>query len=137
MLTPAIALVPGFLGFSHAGGITYFADRFIAGLSAAVRARTGRAVPVVPVDVPGIGSLKERQVALLKALQSYDANASGPHAWHLVGHSTGGLDAALLLREHELAYDKEHGSHFSTRALPKLDIRSVTTIAAPHYGSCI
>jgi pimeloyl-ACP methyl ester carboxylesterase len=129
-----IALVPGFLGFDHSGGLTYFADRFIAGLRAAVEARVDASVPVTPVSVPAIGSLKERQEALLGALRQLDD--CDRHSWHLVGHSTGGLDSALLLREHKLAYGDE-GSCFSKDALSAPKIESVTTIAAPHYGTCI
>jgi pimeloyl-ACP methyl ester carboxylesterase len=130
-----IALVPGFLGFDHRGELTYFADRFIAGLRASLEARLGHPVSVTPVAVPAIGNLKARQDALLQALAQIDP--SGECAWHLVGHSTGGLDAALLLREHRLGYTREAGSFFSSEPLDAPEIRSVTTIAAPHYGSCI
>jgi hypothetical protein len=51
-----IALVPGFLGFDHAGEMTYYADRFIAGLRASIEAKVERSVFVAPVSLPPIGS---------------------------------------------------------------------------------
>jgi hypothetical protein len=134
----AIALIPGFLGFDHQGELTYFADRFLAGLRATVEGSVREPAFVVPVPVPPIGSLAERQDALLQGLRNLDQSAKGgPFAWHLVGHSTGGLDAAMLLRETALDWDQARGSYFSHKPLHAPNLRSVTSIAAPHYGTCI
>jgi pimeloyl-ACP methyl ester carboxylesterase len=135
----AIALIPGFFGFNRVGTYTYWADRFLAGVRASVQAALDppRDIPVVPVSVPTIGSLAERQRALIRELDRLDTAMGGPFAWHLVGHSTGGLDAALLLRTHALREDAD-GSHFADELLRlHLSIRSVVTIAAPHFGSSI
>jgi len=128
-------LVPGFLGFDHSGEITYFADRFIAGLRAAVETLVGRSMPVIPVAVPPIGSLKRRQDALLEGLARLDR--PWPYTWHLVGHSTGGVDAALLLRAQRLAFTNDRGSFFSNEPLEAPAIASVTAVATPFYGTCI
>jgi pimeloyl-ACP methyl ester carboxylesterase len=132
-----VALVPGFLGFDHEKEVTYYADRFIAGLRASIEANVERAVFVAPVTLPPIGSLAERQAALLSELDELDKKAGAPLLWHLVGHSTGGLDAALLARTTRLAYDREKGSHFTSEPLFVERLRSVTTLSAPHYGSCL
>jgi pimeloyl-ACP methyl ester carboxylesterase len=131
-----IALVPGFLGFDHAGEMTYYADRFIAGLRASIEAKVERSVFVAPVSLPPIGSLADRQRVLLAELERLEKEA-GQLQWHLVGHSAGGVDAALLARTTRLAYDADRGSHFTSEPLFVERLRSVTTISAPHFGTCL
>jgi pimeloyl-ACP methyl ester carboxylesterase len=144
-LLPAVALVPGFFGFDHRGDSTYFADRFVAALRAGLEARGRPGVPVVSVSTLGIASLRRRQDDLLGELEALETPTKdqprlrGPRAWHLVGHSTGGVDAALLLRDAPLA-DGAHGTTFGSSGWGKWSdlvgrIRSVTTIAAPHFGT--
>jgi pimeloyl-ACP methyl ester carboxylesterase len=140
-----VALVPGFFGFDHHGESTYFADRFMAGLRCVLEARGAEGVPVLSVSTLGIGSLRQRQADLLKelhALETPTADApvlGGPRTWHLVGHSTGGVDAALLLRDAPLA-DGPDGTTFAEGGWgPSSDlvgrVSSVTTLAAPHFGT--
>jgi pimeloyl-ACP methyl ester carboxylesterase len=148
-LPPAIALVPGFFGFDHRGESTYFADRFVAGLRCVLEARGVLGVPVVSVSTLGIGSLRSRQEDLLGELRALEtptkdsARLSGPRAWHLVGHSTGGVDAALLIRDQPLVSAKGSGgtTYGEGGWGPWTDlvgrIRSVTTIAAPHFGTAL
>jgi pimeloyl-ACP methyl ester carboxylesterase len=133
----AVALVPGFLGFDHQGSLTYFADRFIAGLRASLEARCGVRIVVVALPTPPIGSLAERQKDLLSNLTNLDGKLGGPFAWHVVGHSTGGLDAALLARTNTLTLDPTKGSVYSNKPLRVENLRTVTTISAPHYGTCL
>jgi pimeloyl-ACP methyl ester carboxylesterase len=144
---PAIALVPGFFGFDHRGESTYFADRFVAGLRCVLEARGVLGVPVLSVSTLGIASLRKRQGDLLTELRALETptvkapRLGGPHAWHLVGHSTGGVDAALLLRDGPLApREGGHGTVFAEGGWgPWSDlvgrVSSVTTIAAPHFGT--
>ncbi|MBS2030618.1 MAG: hypothetical protein JST54_22130 [Deltaproteobacteria bacterium] len=129
----AVALVPGFLGFDHLGERTYFADRFIGGLRGGLQARLGRAVPVIPLPTLPVSSLAERQRALTGHLAKLDANL-GASTWHLLGHSTGGVDAALLTRKNALV-DGPKGTIFGDAppAAPRLG--SVITLSAPHYGT--
>jgi pimeloyl-ACP methyl ester carboxylesterase len=142
---PAIALVPGFFGFDHRGENTYFADRFIAGLRCVLEAHGATGIPVLSVSTLAIGSLQRRQADLLAelaALEQPTAKAprlGGPRTWHLVGHSTGGVDAALLLRDAPLA-DTEQGATFGNGGWGQWSelvgrVSSVTTIAAPHFGT--
>jgi hypothetical protein len=134
----AVALVPGFLGFDHVGAWTYWADRFLAGLRAHLEAHRAGPIAVVPVPAPPLGSLAERQRALRRSLKALDdTSLDGPYRWHLVGHSTGGVDAAMLARTDALAEGSD-GSVFSTQELlPRFDLASITTIATPHYGTCL
>jgi pimeloyl-ACP methyl ester carboxylesterase len=140
---PAVALVPGFFGFDHRGGSTYFADRFVAGLRSVLEARGVLGVPVLSVSTLGIASLRKRQGDLLSELRALETSTDkaprlgGPRTWHLVGHSTGGVDAALLLRDAPLA---EGGAGFADTGWGAWSdlvgrIRTVTTIAAPHFGT--
>lgn len=137
-----VALVPGFLGFDHHGGVTYFADRFIASLRAAIEAMRMPSTAVVPVTVPPIGSLAERQTALLTELHALDGRFDC-RTLHLVGHSTGGLDASLLTRKVRLTYTDGAGSAYSDNPFSEEDtallgkLRSVTTLATPHYGTTL
>jgi hypothetical protein len=130
----AVALVPGFLGFNHRAGTTYFADRLIAGLRARLEAFCGGSIPVIPVTTLPIDSLAERQRWLLRDLQKLDHAYNRPF-WHLIGHSAGGLDAALLARTERLATGKH--STFSTAPLLVERLLSVTTLASPHYGTSL
>ena len=143
-MLPAVALVPGFFGFDHHESRTYFADRFVAGLRASLEARGRTSVPVVAVSTLGIASMWRRQHELLRelrALESPDENGErlGRRRWHLVGHSTGGVDAALLLRNAPLVRSKE-GSVFGASSWGEWQelvarIDSVTSISAPHFGT--
>ncbi len=140
MTRHAVALVPGFLGFDHIGRWTYWADRFLAALRGQIEARKpGTApIPVVPVPTLPLGSLAARQNELIGHLRTLDAQEGGPYQWHLVGHSTGGLDAAFLTRKNPLVEGRkvsEFSSGSWTVALPA--IASVTTISAPHHGTCL
>lgn len=138
---PAVALVPGFFGFDHRGETTYFADRFVAGLRSVLEARGLSNVPVLTVSTLGIGSLRERQLDLLTELRTLEGvtKLGGPRRWHLVGHSTGGVDAALLLRESPLDQNARETVLAPTGWGNWEDlvsrVASVTTIAAPHFGT--
>jgi pimeloyl-ACP methyl ester carboxylesterase len=142
---PAIALVPGFFGFDHRGESTYFADRFIAGLRCVLEARGVTGVPVVAVSTLGIASLCKRQGDLLSELRALETPSKGgprlggPRTWHLVGHSTGGVDAALLLRDAPLVQGASGTTFGAADWGPWSNlvgrVASVTTIAAPHFGT--
>jgi hypothetical protein len=131
----AVALIPGFLGFSHRHGTTYFADRFIAGLRACLEGVTGSSFPVVPVTTLPLGNLAARQTLLLAELGRLDAKLDRP-LWHVVGHSAGGVDAALLARKRRLRHDGSR-SLFSDEPLDVPRLGSVTTLAAPHHGTTL
>jgi hypothetical protein len=143
---PAVALVPGFFGFEHRGDNTYFADRFIAGLRSVLEARGLHGVPVLSVSTLGIAGLAQRQADLLRELRALETPSSGaprlggPRTWHLLGHSTGGVDAALLLRDSPLTSGPERHSIYADTGWGEWSdlvgrIASVTTVAAPHFGT--
>lgn len=145
-MTQTVVLVPGFLGFDHFGNFTYFADRFVAGLSMALKLLGGvERYRVVAVPSIPIGSLAARQQKLIESLHRIaDRLKREGHTisrWHLVGHSTGGLDASFLTRTQALSHPggRRRPSEFDPSASPDppQPIASVTTIAAPFYGSTL
>src|SRR5437870_9633983 len=132
MQTPdVVVLVPGLLGFTRFGGFYYFADRLIAVLRGLLEEPLGYPVPVVPVTTLPTDSLRHRQGSLLQTLAGICEKLSGVERVHLVGHSTGGVDAQLLACTRSFdghAWDKK------ANAVRK-KIKSVVTISAPHYGT--
>ena len=120
----AIALIPGFWGFVNDGPLRYFTQTFVDRLRAAVAP-----VEVLPVGTQPTASLAERQEALIEELRAH-----GTRRWHLVGHSTGGVDAALMLRTHRLVY-ADGRSVFSSQRHSVLEIGSAIAISAPHHGT--
>jgi len=116
-----IVLVPGLFGFARLGGFNYFthveealASRFL---------ERGADCEFVLVSSPPTGSIVYRTEVLMDTIERSCSGHAG--AIHLVGHSTGGLDARLLA---------------SPTAWPDAPdwfdrVRTVTTISTPHYGT--
>lgn len=132
MAGQVVVLVPGFLGFARIGALNYFADRVLSALRGALETLLGQAVPVVGVETDPVGSLASRQASLLRELAALEGRMGAPVRFHLVGHSTGGVDAELLTCASPLA-----GGDWGEHAGLRRRIASVTTLAAPHYGSCL
>src|SRR5438874_5083011 len=134
MQTPdVVVLVPGLLGFTRFGGFYYFADRLIAVLRGLLEEPLGYPVPVVPVMTLPADNLGNRQAELLQNLTGVCGKLAGVQRLHLIGHSTGGVDAQLLACTKSFdghAWDKK------ANAVRK-KIRSVVTISAPHYGTVL
>ena len=115
-MTEKVALVPGFWGSA--------VDYFVSGFASRLGELTG--LEVVPMTVGPTASLADRQLALVRQLDR-------SHRWHVVGHSAGGLDAAMLLRTHALAW-RCGRSEFSIATLDA-PVCSAITISAPHHGT--
>lgn len=121
-----VYLIPGFMGFHSFGSMNYF--RRVPELLAELLAERGmpdaviRECPTLPA-----GSIARRAQRAL----SYMADAGGHKAdsVHVIGHSTGGLDARLLaapgVRLLPGTIEEELGAR----------IRSVISISTPHYGA--
>jgi pimeloyl-ACP methyl ester carboxylesterase len=129
-----VVLVPGFLGFSRFGGFYYFAERVVAVLRGVLEERLGYPVQVVPCTTHPTDALAKRQRHLLDYLRNLcTTTLAGVERIHLVGHSTGGLDAQLLTCTKPL-----DGRAWGQKAnAVRRKIRSVVTISAPHYGTCL
>lgn len=121
-----VFLIPGFFGFAHLGGLYYFRhvnerlelDFHDAGLEVVVHR-----VKTLPT-----ASIERRAARALEAIKAEVGDDASPI--HLVGHSTGGLDARLLVSPGvRLPGHDEDIEPWTTR------VRSVTTISAPHHGT--
>jgi triacylglycerol lipase len=121
-----VYLIPGYMGFHAVGSMNYFrrVPELLTELLAA-RGMTDAVIKECPT-VPA-GSIARRAQ---RALQ-YIAAAGGHEAdsVHVVGHSTGGLDARLLcspgVRLTPGTLEEDVGKR----------IRSVITLSTPHFGA--
>src|SRR5947207_10751132 len=113
-MVDAVGLVPGFLGFRSG----YWAPHFTKGLKRELASRGHGGVRVHALATSPIGSLATRQQKLRSRLAEHGNGVR----WHLVGHSTGGLDAALLMARRELELKPRVGSVFSTSTLTTTNV---------------
>jgi len=120
-----ILLVPGFFGFANLGELMYFGhvrDYFVAEM-----ARRGVDVEVVQVLTHPTGSIRTRAGDLLRSIQAHVKDDDGPI--HLVGHSTGGLDARLFVSPGVLLAEDMDVERYARR------VRTVVTVSTPHTGT--
>ncbi len=119
-----VYLSPGLFGFSTLGSYHYFCH-----VEAGIRRRfqaAGKGVQVHLVDVHPTASIRRRGRKLVEVIdETYDGTGS----IHLVGHSTGGLDARLVASPTM----NVSGAWVPPRWAGA--IRSVTTMNTPHYGT--
>lgn len=124
MTTHRVFLLPGFFGFTNLGDFLYFqhAKEILEERLAAC----GVDAVVQPLDTLPTSSIVDRARHLAMRLVEH-AEGDGPI--HLVGHSTGGLDARLLASASaELRLDDA--------ALARVRrVRTVVTLATPHRGA--
>jgi triacylglycerol lipase len=112
-------------GFGRLASFDYFAHLERA-LAARIR-DAGDTSESIVVDVAPTASMRRRAARLAEAVSRTSEGEPGPI--HLLGHSTGGIDARILaspgasipVAPHDLAW------------LPRL--RSVTTMNTPHFGT--
>jgi triacylglycerol lipase len=123
--TIRVYLVPGFFGFTNFGELKYFAHVKEA-LEHAFAERGVKAF-VERVKTSPTASLPVRTGMLLHEIAATARDDELPI--HLVGHSTGGLDARLLLGPAFAADADDDGKALVAR------VRSVLCVATPHYGS--
>lgn len=118
-----IVLVPGFFGFGRLGDISYFEG--VKPLLQARLAEAGLDARVIEVVTPPTASIRRRAASVVEAIAAAAAEAGDIH---VVGHSTGGLDARLAVAQ--------------TAALPTQAriqdyerIRSLVSVSCPHFGT--
>ncbi len=120
-----VYLIPGFFGFADLGGISYF-HHVRQVIDRLMRAQ-GIEPEIYAVNTLPTASIRKRAYKLYEQIQETAVDLDAPI--HLIGHSTGGLDARLfttptaqLLRDLDL-------EPFAGR------VRSVVTVASPHQGT--
>lgn len=133
-MSDIVFLAPGFLGFERFNNFSYFDARVLAALRAALQTILGGAVPVVALNTRPSSELAVRQLELLNNINDFETRFGRAERIHLIGHSTGGVDAALLLNDSPLA-----GESWATLDPTGIRqrLRTVIPIAAPQWGTCL
>lgn len=121
-----VFLVPGFFGFVNIGRLVYFAH--VREALEEAFGRRGLGVVVYRVQVPPTASLVDRASALRDFLAE-NLPVRGRDPVHLIGHSTGGLDARLLVTPKVELGRGEPVEPFARR------VRSLVSVATPHRGT--
>ncbi len=125
MTKQCILLVPGFFGFEDLAGIRYFLN--VSEALEKACARHGADVTINELSIPPTASIRHRASKVREAIAELAAQHPGCEI-HLVGHSTGGLDARLAISEQV---------HLTTELTPEVfkQVKSLVTISTPHYGT--
>jgi triacylglycerol lipase len=119
-----VYLVPGFFGFANLGDLKYFGHA--TEVLQNQFARLDLDVAIHSVRTSPTASVKKRAIRLLETMI---ATADGDGPIHLVGHSSGGLDARLLVTAGASLTDELPAHEYASR------VRSVVTVATPHHGT--
>ncbi|MED5371025.1 MAG: triacylglycerol lipase [Myxococcota bacterium] len=117
-------LIPGFFGFTNLGELTYFGhvQRL---LRTQLKAR-GLSAQIHVVATLPTATLPLRAQALHKAIS--ERSREGDRV-HLIGHSTGGLDARLLVSPNLVLPSGAAVEDIAAR------VQSVLTLTTPHHGT--
>ena len=122
--THHIFLIPGFFGFVNFGRLVYFGH--VRDYLEDAFARERMRVEIHRVRLGPTSSLRVRAAELLRFVHE-TAPTSAPI--HLIGHSTGGLDARLLVTPSlDIETDLDIEAHARR-------VRSIVSVATPHLGT--
>ncbi|MEM7435654.1 MAG: triacylglycerol lipase [Myxococcota bacterium] len=120
-----VYLIPGLFGFGKIGQITYF--NHVRELIEAWFKSAGESVAVHGVATSPTASIRTRAAEVYASIQE-TADDDGPI--HLIGHSTGGLDARLFVTPNAaLKIEPDELEALAAR------VRTVTTVATPNHGA--
>lgn len=122
-----IYLIPGFFGFADIGGITYF--HHVNAFLTEQLAQLGVEARIHGVKTLPTASIRRRAGRLLEQIAE---TAGDETSIHLVGHSTGGLDARLLASPGASLVTEHDGLLIESWASR---LQSVVTVATPHFGT--
>jgi len=120
-----VYLIPGFFGFARLAGFDYF-RHLEAGLQQRFR-EAGAPLVVEVVPTPPTASIRRRARFLAERIRIHASDSRGPI--HLVGHSTGGLDARLLTSPSVHLLTDDGDLAWRER------IASVVCLNTPHHGT--
>ena len=118
-------LVPGFFGFSAFGELAYFngvREALVEGFR-----RRGAEATVSYVTTLPTASIRVRAAKVLDTLANLAAETRGPI--HVIGHSTGGLDARLAIAP-TASLPTDAGAHFDYER-----VKTLVSVCAPHFGT--
>lgn len=119
-----VILIPGFFAFAGLGDLHYWhgVDTVLLGAFK----RLGLDVDILEIETQPTASIRYRAARVLDAIALVAGRGEGPI--HLIGHSTGGLDARLAISPH---------ASLATTTDPEVmqRVASIVTVATPHYGT--
>jgi hypothetical protein len=121
----AIYLIPGFFGFTNLGRLRYFAhvDRFLRERCA----ERGIDARIYVVPTHPTASLSKRAALVVETLARTTRGRG--ELVHLIGHSTGGVDARLVAAPGVMLPTKLDVERWAGR------VRSVIGVSSPQYGT--
>ncbi len=123
--TEHVFLVPGFFGFDRLGDVSYF--KHVEDALGEWARRRGIAIRVHEVRTSPTASLRRRAGLLLDSIaEATDGHDGGIH---IIGHSTGGLDARLVVTPEVSLLSGRDPEPLARR------VRTVVTVATPHQGT--
>jgi triacylglycerol lipase len=121
-----VYLSPGMFGFATVASFSYF-EHAVKAVAERFEAR-GRRAELRVIEVHPTASIRRRAAKLAQVVNDTCGDDGGPI--HVLGHSTGGLDARLV------ASPTVHLSGREPEELPWMArLCSVTTMNTPHYGT--
>lgn len=120
-----VYLIPGFFGFADLGAISYF--HHVREILEELLEDYGIAPEIHYVSTVPTGSIRRRAYFLGKQIAETATDPSAPI--HLIGHSTGGLDARLFASPSVSLLDELDTEEFAGR------ISTIVSVASPHYGT--
>ncbi len=120
-----VFLIPGFLGIENLGELAYFAH--VKDVLVGEFQGLGLDVEIHAVRNYATSSVRRRTLRLVESILERAGAADGP--LHLIGHSTGGLDARLLCTP-----GVKLGSGQNVEAIAAR-VRSIVTVSCPHRGT--
>jgi triacylglycerol lipase len=121
-----VLLIPGFFGFGSFGELSYFSG--VREQLASSFARQGVDVTVTEVKTLPTASIRVRAARVLEALVRVAESSTGPI--HVIGHSTGGLDARLAIAPTAALPTKARLTDYSR-------IHTLVSVCCPHFGTPI
>ncbi|MFU8805710.1 MAG: esterase/lipase family protein, partial [Bradymonadaceae bacterium] len=120
-----VYLSAGFFGFANLGGITYF--HHVREFLEETLLEMGIEAEIIYVPTLPTASIRRRAYRLLETVAVTAGSDDGPI--HLIGHSTGGLDARLFVTPGASLPGELDLERYAGR------VRSVVTVATPHLGT--
>jgi hypothetical protein len=119
-----IFLIPGFFGFTNLGDLHYFGH--VERVLTRMLREQGQQAAIHVVPTRPTAGLPERAHALFRCIAEH---SEAGDAVHLIGHSTGGLDARLLVSPSLTLPDGSDASAMAQR------VRSILCLTTPHHGT--
>jgi len=126
-----VFLIPGFFGFTSLGQLHYF-----VGVEKVLRQtieEAGDSASTTVIETRPTASIRQRAARILETITSKAKDTDGPI--HLIGHSTGGVDARLIASPSNALVNGHDASKSVGAELLVERLTSVVTLSTPHHGT--